>query len=65
MGESTKSVLALLTIMGIAVAAVAWIADHPDSMTWGFRIGALVTAGVAFGLFLKLHFRADNVSSCW
>ena len=59
MGESTKSVCALLMIAGIIAAALAWTADRPDATTWGFRIGGPVTAILALGLILKLHFRAD------
>lgn len=59
MGESTKSVLALLMIVGVIAAALAWTADRPDTTTWGFRIGGPVTAILALGLILKLHSRAD------
>jgi hypothetical protein len=59
MGESTKSVCAILMIVGAVAAAVAWTADRPDATTWGFRVGGPITAILAFGLILKLHFRAD------
>jgi hypothetical protein len=59
MGESTKSVCALLMIVGVIAAALAWTADRPDATTWGFRIGGPVTALLALGLILKLHFRTD------
>lgn len=59
MGESTKAICALLLIVGSIAAAVAWNADRPDSITWGFRIGGLILATFALGLILKLHFRAD------
>jgi len=59
MGESTKSVCALLMIVGIIAAVFAWMADRPDATTWGFRIGAPITALLALGLILKLHFRPD------
>ncbi len=59
MGESTKSVCALLMIVGVIGAALAWTADHPDATTWGFRIGAPTVAILALGLLLGLHFRAD------
>jgi hypothetical protein len=59
MGESTKSVCALLMIVGVIGAALAWTADHPDATTWGFRVGAPTVAILALGLLLGLHFRAD------
>ena len=59
MGESTKAVCALLMIVGFVGAAIAWVADRPDAATWAFRIGGLVTACLALGVILKLHFRAD------
>ncbi len=59
MGESTKAVLALLLIIGLIAAALAWVADRPDATTWGFRIGGLVFSVIMLGLLLKLHFRAD------
>ena len=59
MGESTKAVCALLMIVGVVVAVFAWTADRPDATTWAMRIGGPVTALLALGLILKLHFRAD------
>jgi len=59
MGESTKSVCALVMVVGIVVAAVAWTTDRPDATTWTFRIGGLVMTVLALGFILKLHFRAD------
>ncbi len=59
MGESTKSACALVMIVGVIAAVLAWTADRPDATTWGFRIGGPVTALLALGLILKLHFRAD------
>jgi len=59
MGESTKSVLALLMIVGVIAALVAWFTDRPDETVWGIRIGGFVGAALALGLLLKLHFRAD------
>ncbi len=46
-------------IVGLIAAAFSWTADRPDAMTWGFRIGAPVTAILALGMILKLQFRAD------
>lgn len=59
MGESTKSVCALLMIVGLIAGALAWTADRPDAMTWGFRIGGPIAAIFALGVILKLQFRAD------
>jgi hypothetical protein len=59
MGESTKAVCALLMIVGVIVATLAWTADRPDPITWSIRIGGPTTAILALGLILKLHFRAD------
>lgn len=59
MGESTKSVWALLVIVGIIVAVFAWTTDHPGSTTRRLRVGAPVTAVLALGLLLKLQYRAD------
>lgn len=59
MGESTKSVCALLMIVSGIAAAFAWMADRPDATTWGFRIGGLIIALFSIGVILKLHFRAD------
>lgn len=59
MGESTKSLLALILIIGTIGAAIAWTINPPDSVTWGFRIGCPMLAILALGLFFKLHFRAD------
>lgn len=61
MGESTKAVCALLIIVGIIGTVLAWMTDSPGATTWGSRIGAPLTAVLAFGLILKLHFRADIV----
>jgi hypothetical protein len=60
MGESTKSVCALLMIVGVIAAAVAWTVDRPDATTWGFRIGGPFFALLALGVILKLHFRTDR-----
>ena len=59
MGESTKSVSALMMIVGVVACLLAWMNDRPDAMTWSFRIGAPVMALLSFGLILKLHLRAD------
>lgn len=59
MGESTKSVCALLMIVGVIATALAWTADRPDATTWGFRIGGPITVILALGLILKLQVRAD------
>ena len=59
MGESTKSVCALLMIVGSIAAALSWTVVRPDATTWGFRVGGPITAALALGLILKLHFRTD------
>ncbi len=59
MGESTKSVCALLMIVGIIASVLAWTADRPDATTWGFRIGAPIVALLSLGLILKLQLRPD------
>jgi hypothetical protein len=59
MGESTKSVCAVLMVVGIIATLIAWIADRPDATTWAFRIGAPIAALLALGLILKLHLRPD------
>jgi hypothetical protein len=59
MGESTKAVCALLMVVGVIAAALAWTADRPDATTLGFRVGGPVTAILALGMILKLHLRAD------
>lgn len=59
MGESTKSVSALVLIVSSIAAAIAWTADRPDPITWGFRIGGVILALLALGLILKLQLRAD------
>ncbi|MEQ8852653.1 MULTISPECIES: hypothetical protein [Gimesia] len=59
MGESTKAVCALLMIVSGIAAAFAWMADRPDAVTWGIRIGGFVSAMLMLGVILKLHFRAD------
>lgn len=59
MGESAKAVIALLMIVGIVAASLAWNDDRPDAATWGFRIGGVVTAVLALALLLKLQFRTD------
>ena len=59
MGESTKAVCALLMIVGVIAATLAWTMDRPDATTWGFRIGGPIAALLALGVILKLHFRAD------
>ncbi|WP_339687148.1 hypothetical protein [Gimesia maris] len=59
MGESTKSLCALLMIVSGIAGALAWTADRPDTITWGFRIGGPIAAIFALGVILKLQFRAD------
>ncbi len=59
MGESTKAVCALLMIVGVIAATLAWPMDRPDATTWGFRIGGPIVAILALGVILKLHFRGD------
>ncbi|QDU15879.1 hypothetical protein CA11_37070 [Gimesia maris] len=59
MGESTKSVCALLLIVSGIAGALAWTADRPDTITWGFRIGGPIAAIFALGVIFKLQFRAD------
>ena len=59
MGESTKSVLALVMIVSAIAAVFAWDADRPGATTWSFRIGGPIAAILTLGLILKLHFRAD------
>ena len=59
MGESTKSVCALLMIVGIIASVLAWMADRPDATTWGFRMGAPIAALLSLSLILKLHLRPD------
>lgn len=59
MGESTKAVCALVLIVAIIAAAIAWTAPQPGTIMLGFRIGGPVVALIALGLLLKLHFRAD------
>ncbi|HWB14559.1 MAG TPA: hypothetical protein VG826_35370 [Pirellulales bacterium] len=64
MGESTKSVCALLMIVGVIAAALAWTSVPPDATTWGFRIGGPLTVILSLGLILKLHLRPDLEIDC-
>jgi hypothetical protein len=60
MGESVKALLSLVLIIAGIAAALAWFADRPDAMTWGFRVGAPLVALLALGAILKLQFRRDH-----
>ena len=58
MGESVKSVCAVVLIVASIAAAIAWVTDA-STLTWCFRIlGPLLALG-ALGMILKLHFRPD------
>ncbi len=59
MGESTKALCALVLLVGILAGAFAWHHDHPDTTTWGFRIGAPAAALLMLVVLLKLQFRVD------
>jgi hypothetical protein len=60
MGESTKAVCALLMIVGVFAAVIAWSADRPNMISWGFRIGGPAVSLLTLGLILALHFRTDR-----
>jgi len=59
MGESIKAVCALLMGVGSIVAVLAWTADHPNSVTWGLRIGGPVVCVLSLILILTLQLRTD------
>jgi hypothetical protein len=59
MGESGKAVCALVLFIGIIATITAWLLDKPGSVMWGVRIGAPIASGLAVGLLLKAHNRAD------
>ena len=59
MGESTKAVCAFALIVAAIAAFLAWIADQPDAVTWGFRIVAPVVCVLSLAIILVLQSRAD------
>lgn len=59
MGESTKSVCAMICLISAAAGVTAWAIGFHGSMTWGFRIGAPVCSVLALCLLLRLHWRDD------
>ncbi len=58
MSEFIKVVCVLILMIGSVAGAMSWLMD-PDPIQWALRIGGPIAAVLAFGLFLKIHFRAD------
>jgi hypothetical protein len=61
MGESTKSLLALLLIVACIATALAWHSDRPDETVWMFRVGSPIVALLSLWAILALHVRRDAV----
>ena len=60
MGESTKSLLALVLIVAGLFAAGSWfMAEEPDATTWQIRLVSTAIALLALILILLLQFRRD------
>jgi hypothetical protein len=60
LGQSTKSVCALIIIIGAIATSIAWMLDRSDATMWGVRIGAPVLALLALALIVKLNSRVDR-----
>jgi hypothetical protein len=58
--EFSKVVCILLIAVGSIAAAIAWIDDRPNEISWTFRIAGPLIAIVAFLGFLVVHFRRDQ-----
>jgi hypothetical protein len=60
-GESTKSLLALVMIVAGLFAAGSWfMAEEPDATTWQIRLVSTAIALLALILILLLQFRRDR-----
>jgi hypothetical protein len=61
MNESTKAVSTLVLIVSAPTAAIAWVIDRPDVITWSLRLGCLAAAILSLGVILRPYFRSDLV----
>lgn len=59
MSESIQATCELLMIVGMVIAAVAWIDDQPTELTWIIRIAATLVSAVTLAMLLKLSLRRD------
>ena len=50
----------MLFVAGIG-GGFAWIDDRPNDLTWMLRIGFAILGLVSIAIFLKIHFRRDDV----
>ncbi len=61
MREGIKMFWVLVILASLGTSFFGWVDDRPSPIAWALRIGGLVAAAIAFGVFLKMHFRADVV----
>jgi len=61
MREFLKVIMVLVIMAALLAAALAWISERPDQRTLMFRFGSPIVAILALVVFLRIHFRRDEV----